>query len=147
MLQPPEPPSRPLSIRTTGTTATAKDKSGQTWMMSVDKDNCWEDLILTLGAYSCSALFATLPCAQGARIADRVRECRMSAMLISRWLLQYSVIRAQRIRPYGNLCCVQSLTSSQMAAVYEATPACSYSNSSCTKSPNASADYKEMRVP
>lgn len=36
---------------TTGTSATAQDKSGDTWKMNVDKDNCWEDLILTLGTY------------------------------------------------------------------------------------------------
>lgn len=49
MLQPPaEPLSRPLSIRTTGTSATAQDKTGETWTMNVNKDNCWEDLILTL---------------------------------------------------------------------------------------------------
>lgn len=34
---------------TTGTSATAQDKTGETWKMDVDKDNCWEDLILTLG--------------------------------------------------------------------------------------------------
>jgi hypothetical protein len=49
MLQPPEPVSRPLSIRTTGTSATVQDKTGETWKMNVTKDNCWEDLILTLG--------------------------------------------------------------------------------------------------
>ncbi|CAN9185460.1 hypothetical protein AA0119_g11616 [Alternaria tenuissima] len=48
MLQPPEPVSRPLSIRTTGTSATVQDKTGETWKMNVTKDNCWEDLILTL---------------------------------------------------------------------------------------------------
>ncbi|KAF1937868.1 FabD/lysophospholipase-like protein [Clathrospora elynae] len=49
MLQPPpEPASRPLSIRTIGTTATAQDKSGETWKMNVTKENCWESLILTL---------------------------------------------------------------------------------------------------
>ena len=52
MLQPPEPVSRPLSIRTTGTSATVQDKTGETWKMNVTKDNCWEDLILTLGTYS-----------------------------------------------------------------------------------------------
>jgi len=36
---------------TTGTTATAQDKTGETWAMDVNKDNCWEDLILTLGTY------------------------------------------------------------------------------------------------
>lgn len=56
MLQPPpaEAHSRPLSIltmATTATTATAQDKTGETWSMNVDKDNCWEDLILTLGTY------------------------------------------------------------------------------------------------
>ena len=52
MLQPPtEPHSRPLSVMTTGTTATAQDKTGETWAMDVNKDNCWEDLILTLGTY------------------------------------------------------------------------------------------------
>jgi hypothetical protein len=49
MLQPPGPASRPLSIRTTGTSATQQDKSGETWKMNVTKENCWEDLILTLG--------------------------------------------------------------------------------------------------
>jgi len=34
---------------TTGTSATAQDKSGNTWKMNVNEDNCWEDLILTLG--------------------------------------------------------------------------------------------------
>ncbi|KAH8726464.1 acyl transferase/acyl hydrolase/lysophospholipase [Phaeosphaeriaceae sp. PMI808] len=52
MLQPPPaqstPNSRPLSIRTMGTTATAQDKTGETWKRSVTIDNCWEDLILTL---------------------------------------------------------------------------------------------------
>ncbi|EMD85806.1 hypothetical protein COCC4DRAFT_207232 [Bipolaris maydis ATCC 48331] len=49
MLQPPrEPASRPLSIRTTGTTATQGDKTGETWKMNVTAENCWEDLILTL---------------------------------------------------------------------------------------------------
>jgi len=51
MLQPPEPASRPLSIRTTGTSATQQDKTGETWKMNVTKENCWEDLILTLGMY------------------------------------------------------------------------------------------------
>ncbi|KAJ4375817.1 hypothetical protein N0V83_001094 [Neocucurbitaria cava] len=49
MLQPPtEPRSRPLSVMTTGTSATAQDKTGETWKVSVDRDNCWDDLILTL---------------------------------------------------------------------------------------------------
>lgn len=53
MLQPPapntsSPSSRPLSIMTTGTTATAADKTGETWKVHVNEDNCWEDLILTL---------------------------------------------------------------------------------------------------
>ncbi|EAT82920.2 hypothetical protein SNOG_09655 [Parastagonospora nodorum SN15] len=49
MLQPPTAPnSRPLSIMTTGTSATQADKTGETWKMSVNEDNCWEDLILTL---------------------------------------------------------------------------------------------------
>lgn len=56
MLQPPptesSPNSRPLSIMTTGTTATAQDKSGETWKVHVTEENCWEDLILTLGTYS-----------------------------------------------------------------------------------------------
>ncbi|KAH7392275.1 hypothetical protein DE146DRAFT_135560 [Phaeosphaeria sp. MPI-PUGE-AT-0046c] len=56
MLQPPQiessPNSRPLSIMTTGTTATAQDKSGETWKVHVTEENCWEDLILTLGTYS-----------------------------------------------------------------------------------------------
>lgn len=38
---------------TTGTTATAADKSGETWKVHVTEENCWEDLILTLGTYSC----------------------------------------------------------------------------------------------
>jgi hypothetical protein len=37
---------------TTGTTATAQDKTGETWKMDVNEDNCWKDLILTLGMYS-----------------------------------------------------------------------------------------------
>ncbi|KZM25365.1 uncharacterized protein EKO05_0000583 [Ascochyta rabiei] len=45
---PQESPSRPLSIRTTGTSATMADKTGETWRSAVDKHNCWEDLILTL---------------------------------------------------------------------------------------------------
>jgi hypothetical protein len=55
MLQPPQsaPNSRPLSIMTTGTSATAQDKTGETWKMYVTEDNCWEDLILTLGTYDC----------------------------------------------------------------------------------------------
>lgn len=56
MLQPPtEARSRPLSVMTTastGTSATAQDKSGETWKMNVNKDNCWDDLILTLGTYN-----------------------------------------------------------------------------------------------
>lgn len=55
MLQPPTAPnSRPLSIMTTGTSATQADKTGETWKMSVNEDNCWEDLILTLGMCSFS---------------------------------------------------------------------------------------------
>lgn len=50
---PQESPSRPLSIRTTGTSATMADKTGETWRGAVDKHNCWEDLILTLGMYCC----------------------------------------------------------------------------------------------
>lgn len=52
MLQPPTESlaqSRPLSVMTSGTSATAQDKTGETWKTSVDRDNCWEDLILTLG--------------------------------------------------------------------------------------------------
>ena len=56
MLQPPEPASRPLSIRTTGTSATQQDKTGETWKMNVTKENCWEDLILTLGTSSWFAI-------------------------------------------------------------------------------------------
>ncbi|KAL6711677.1 hypothetical protein ACN47E_004611 [Coniothyrium glycines] len=49
MLHPPvAPQSRPLSIMTTGTSATAQDKTGKTWTTAVNEDNCWEDLILTL---------------------------------------------------------------------------------------------------
>ena len=45
MLQPPrEPASRPLSIRTTGTTATQGDKTGETWKMNVTAENCWEQI-------------------------------------------------------------------------------------------------------
>jgi hypothetical protein len=43
--------SRPRSVMTTNTThttATAMDKSGETWKTHVNEDNCWEDLILTL---------------------------------------------------------------------------------------------------
>ena len=51
-LQPPQDsPSRPLSIRTTGTSATMADKTGEAWRGDVGKHNCWEDLILTLGTY------------------------------------------------------------------------------------------------
>lgn len=46
---PQDSPSRPLSIRTTGTSATMADKTGEAWRGAVDKHNCWEDLILTLG--------------------------------------------------------------------------------------------------
>jgi hypothetical protein len=55
MLQPPQstPNSRPLSIMTTATSATAQDKTGETWKMHVTEENCWEDLILTLGTYYC----------------------------------------------------------------------------------------------
>jgi hypothetical protein len=55
MLQPPQstPNSRPLSIMTTATSATAQDKTGETWKMHVTEENCWEDLILTLGTYCC----------------------------------------------------------------------------------------------
>ena len=34
-----------------GTSATQEDKTGETWKMNVTADNCWEDLILTLGMY------------------------------------------------------------------------------------------------
>ncbi|PSN64466.1 FabD/lysophospholipase-like protein [Corynespora cassiicola Philippines] len=48
-LEPPiESPRRPLSIMTTATSATARDKTGHTWSIAVNEDNCWEDLILTL---------------------------------------------------------------------------------------------------
>jgi hypothetical protein len=50
MLQPPTAPnSRPLSIMTTGTSATQADHTGETWKMNVTEHNCWDDLILTLG--------------------------------------------------------------------------------------------------
>jgi hypothetical protein len=52
MLQPPEPASRPLSIRTNATSATQQDITGETWKMAVTKENCWDDLILTLGMSS-----------------------------------------------------------------------------------------------
>ncbi|KAF2478100.1 FabD/lysophospholipase-like protein [Lindgomyces ingoldianus] len=49
MLQPPvDSPRRPLSIMTTATSASAQDKSGVTWSKSVNEENAWEDLILTL---------------------------------------------------------------------------------------------------
>ncbi|ORY07539.1 acyl transferase/acyl hydrolase/lysophospholipase [Clohesyomyces aquaticus] len=49
MLQPPvDSPRRPLSIMTTGTSASAQDKSGVTWSKEVTEENAWEDLILTL---------------------------------------------------------------------------------------------------
>jgi hypothetical protein len=48
-LQPPEPASRPLSIRTNATSATQMDITGETWKTAVTKENCWDDLILTLG--------------------------------------------------------------------------------------------------
>ncbi|KAH7119029.1 acyl transferase/acyl hydrolase/lysophospholipase [Dendryphion nanum] len=50
MLQVPveSPSSRPLSIMTTATTATAQDLTGWTWAKAVADDNAWEDLILTL---------------------------------------------------------------------------------------------------
>jgi hypothetical protein len=41
---------------TTGTSATQADKTGDTWKMSVNEDNCWEDLILTLGMCSLPSL-------------------------------------------------------------------------------------------
>lgn len=34
---------------TSGTSATVLDKSGETWSVNVNTENCWEDLILTLG--------------------------------------------------------------------------------------------------
>jgi hypothetical protein len=46
--QPTGAQSRPRSVMTTHTTATATDKSGDTWKRSVNEDNCWEHLILTL---------------------------------------------------------------------------------------------------
>jgi hypothetical protein len=56
MLQPPQiassPNSRPQSTMSAGTSATAQDKTGETWKMHVNEDNCWEDLILTLGTFS-----------------------------------------------------------------------------------------------
>jgi hypothetical protein len=59
MLQPPieasQHSSRPLSIMTTATSATAQDTTGNTWMRNVDEENCWEDLILTLGTWTRSA--------------------------------------------------------------------------------------------
>lgn len=50
-LAPPVDSPRALSIMTTGTSASAADKTGHTWSVSVTEDNCWEDLILTLGTY------------------------------------------------------------------------------------------------
>lgn len=49
---PQDSPSRPLSIRTTGTSATMADKTGEAWRSAVDKNSCWQDLILTLGTYA-----------------------------------------------------------------------------------------------
>ena len=60
MLQPPVDSSRAPSIMTTATSASAQDKTGHVWSISVDEDNCWEDLILTLGTYK-SVKFATGP--------------------------------------------------------------------------------------
>ncbi|KAL5389150.1 hypothetical protein DPSP01_002465 [Paraphaeosphaeria sporulosa] len=47
-LAPPVDSPRALSIMTTGTSASAADRTGQTWSVSVTEENCWEDLILTL---------------------------------------------------------------------------------------------------
>jgi hypothetical protein len=77
MLQPPQPEStpnsRPLSIMTTGTSATAQDKTGETWKMHVTEDNCWEDLILTLGTYCCSEYSQPGRIGYGRREDDRRR--------------------------------------------------------------------------
>ncbi|KAF2659477.1 FabD/lysophospholipase-like protein [Lophiostoma macrostomum CBS 122681] len=49
LLQPPtDTPTRPLSIMTTGTSASSADKSGVAWSKGVNEENAWEDLILTL---------------------------------------------------------------------------------------------------
>lgn len=37
-----------------GTSATQEDKTGETWKLNVTAENCWEDLILTLGTSTCS---------------------------------------------------------------------------------------------
>jgi hypothetical protein len=53
MLLPPEPASRPLSIRTNATSATQQDVTGETWKKAGTMENCWDDLILTLGMSTC----------------------------------------------------------------------------------------------
>ena len=52
-LHPPHAES-PSSVSTAnkGITAKAADHSGWAWTKAVDDDNCWDDLILTLGTYS-----------------------------------------------------------------------------------------------
>lgn len=58
MLVPPSDTPRAASIMTTASSASAADKTGHTWSVAVTEDNCWDDLILTLGKYrlQCSML-------------------------------------------------------------------------------------------
>ncbi|KAJ4303373.1 hypothetical protein N0V90_002266 [Kalmusia sp. IMI 367209] len=72
-LAPPvDSPRRPLSIMTTGTSASAADKTGYTWSVSVTEENCWEDLILTLDGGGIRG-YASLIILQ--RLMHEVAEC------------------------------------------------------------------------
>lgn len=72
MLQPPVESSRAASIMTTATSASAQDKTGKTWSISVDEYNCWEDLILTLDGGGIRG-YASLLILQ--RLMHEVAEC------------------------------------------------------------------------
>ena len=48
-LAPPSDTPRAASIMTTASSASAADKTGHVWSISVTEENCWNDLILTLG--------------------------------------------------------------------------------------------------
>ena len=117
MLVPPSDTPRAASIMTTASSASAADKTGHTWSVAVTEDNCWDDLILTLGKYTVQ--YASKVGRQHAPSAEAV--C------------------ASRDFPPLNVCGDPTLTGRQMVAASEATPAFSSSNVSCTKSPNANA--------
>lgn len=59
------------------------DKTGEAWRGDVDKYNCWEDLILTLGMYSTSPLRTII---QKKREAKAAKQCCSHLNCIPDWL-------------------------------------------------------------